>query len=571
MSFQEELKEYILSQGATDVGFSRPGDGDFGECEYAVSIVVKLSESIVDEIEDEPTHTYFNHYRTVNSFIDELLLKTGLFLDRHGYKYITVAASQSINKKGEWNYNGRYSHKRAAVHAGLGTIGKNSMFLHNQYGTAVRLGTIFTNCKFDVPDALPQSKCGKCSRCVDACPAHAITGREWTPECTRDDMFIPERCSEYMKKAFQHIGRGAVCGICMKVCPSYKDTTVRRTADMFYNKPIFFERNRVFRVYTGGALFADFFGDKREDGFYPEEWVASSVRALNEGHDDEYEGVSKIEGSEMHLNDAIKAYGREILGEKKNIGVLTKILDSAIRLPAQAHPDRAFAKEHFGSVYGKQEAWLILGTRPGAKLFYGFKNGVTRQQLEQAVEKSEDDKEIMASLMESYEVKAGDIVFIPAGIAHAIGEGCLLLEVQEPTDFTIQPERWCGEYRLSDNEMYIGLDKKTALDCFKMDLKHEIPLEKLCISDSNGVKIESAIDGRFTDCFSLEIVTFTGGEYTLDKCAGVYVVTDGEGIIKGENYERVIKKGDYFLLPRSAAGEYKIYSDSMTLAAAEGY
>ena len=56
--------------------------------------------------------------------------------------------------------------------------------------------------------------------------------------------------------------------------------------------------------------------------------------------------------------------------------------------------------------------------------------------------------------------------FIPAKAVHAIGPGCLILEVQEPTDFTIQPERWCGDYHLSDNEMYIGLNKDDALSVF---------------------------------------------------------------------------------------------------------
>ncbi|MCM1363789.1 MAG: epoxyqueuosine reductase [Faecalibacterium sp.] len=215
---QQELKEFLINEGAADVGFCKVEDGDFGECVYAVSIAVRLSEAIVDEIELEPTHTYFNHYRTVNSFIDSLLLKSGLFLQRRGYKYITVAASQSINKDG-WNYNGRYSHKKAAVLAGLGTIGKSSMFLHKKYGASVRLGTVFTNCEFDVNDVKPISICGKCTKCVDACPSGAIKGTEWTIGCTRDDMFDPQKCSEYMKKQFKHIGRGAVCGICMKVCP----------------------------------------------------------------------------------------------------------------------------------------------------------------------------------------------------------------------------------------------------------------------------------------------------------------------------------------------------------------
>jgi hypothetical protein len=57
-------------------------------------------------------------------------------------------------------------------------------------------------------------------------------------------------------------------------------------------------------------------------------------------------------------------------------------------------------------------------------------------------------------------------------MVHAIGCGCLLLEVQEPTDFTIQPERWCGEYKLSDREMYLGLDREKALECFDMGKKY---------------------------------------------------------------------------------------------------
>ena len=47
----------------------------------------------------------------------------------------------------------------------------------------------------------------------------AIKGHEWTPDSAREDIIDAKACSDYMKRAFQHIGRGAVCGICMRVCP----------------------------------------------------------------------------------------------------------------------------------------------------------------------------------------------------------------------------------------------------------------------------------------------------------------------------------------------------------------
>ena len=217
MGIQNELKEYLLSQGASDVGFAKIDDSDTN-LGYAVSIVVRLSPAIVDEITDEPTHTYFNHYRSVNALIDQLLLKAGLFLQRHRYRYITVAASQSVNKDG-WNYRGRYSHKEAARLAGLGSIGKNSMFFHKDFGCSVRLGTLFTDCEFELPQEIMTCNCGECHLCRDACPANAISGRKWEVGVPREEMFDPEKCSNFMKQKFKRIGRGAVCGICMKVCP----------------------------------------------------------------------------------------------------------------------------------------------------------------------------------------------------------------------------------------------------------------------------------------------------------------------------------------------------------------
>lgn len=164
----------------------------------------------------------------------------------------------------------------------------------------------------------------------------------------------------------------------------------------------------------------------------------------------------------------------------------------------------------------------------------------------------------MEELLESFPVKTGDVIYIPAKMVHAIGAGCLLLEVQEPTDFTIQPERWCGDYRLSDNEMYLGLDKKTALECFDMEKTFPAPLTPVTVSECDGVKYESLIDERMTTSFNVRTVTLSGGEFNLDKGATIYVVTEGNGTITAEGYKKEIKKGDYFFMPVAAKDKFTV-------------
>lgn len=228
MKIEEELKNFLFENGVADVGFTCVSDGPFGEKSYAMSIAVKLSDAVVDEIEGEPTHTYFHHYRTVNAFIDRIILQCGFILEKRGYKYIPVGASQSINKDG-WNYLARYSHKKIACLAGMGGIGKNSLFLHKKYGARVRLGTLFTDCPFEVRENEYFSPCTQCDICVKKCPSGAISGKLWQAGMEREEVFDPEKCSKYMKKEFQHIGRGAVCGICMKECPVYKGVKTDET------------------------------------------------------------------------------------------------------------------------------------------------------------------------------------------------------------------------------------------------------------------------------------------------------------------------------------------------------
>ena len=240
-------------------------------------------------------------------------------------------------------------------------------------------------------------------------------------------------------------------------------------------EPIIFERNRVYRVYKGGMPYKELFNDHHDDGtdnMFPEEWVASKVKAINSKYFGERDGVSIVKGTSLFFDDLLKDYKEELLGDR-NYDCLVKFLDSAVRLPFQVHPTKEFSRRYFNSDYGKTEAWLVVATRPNAKLYFGFKDKITKEQLSILEERSEIEKDVMGNLLAGVEAKVGDIWLIKAGLVHAIGAGCTIIEIQEPTDFTIQPERWCSNYHLSHKEEYIGLEKETALDAINYDIYGE--------------------------------------------------------------------------------------------------
>ncbi len=182
----------------------------------AVSVMVPLSKGVMSQVVTAPTVTYFSHYRSVNRMIDLILTSLCLELEGNGYASIPVAASQSDP---EGYYSGVFSHKIAAGLSGKGGIGKNALFIHKDYGSMVRLGTVLTEAPLQCEETLPVSPCDTCQICKRTCPAMAIEGRNWTAENPELPLIDAKACSDYMKAAFHNIGRGVVCGLCITCCP----------------------------------------------------------------------------------------------------------------------------------------------------------------------------------------------------------------------------------------------------------------------------------------------------------------------------------------------------------------
>ena len=220
---EKEIEKLLLSKGANLVGFSSLGDkapADFPEYRYAITIVRKLSDAVVKTIDKRPSMMYFQHYRITNTKLDLLALDAIDFIESKGYSAFPIAASQSTPDNKE-AYRGVFPHKTGAVLSGLGYIGKNGLLITDEYGSKIRMATVLTDMPLKPTRPLKEDGCGSCTICKDACPAKAITGMPYVNGAERATIFDAKRCSEHMK-TYKDVGRGAVCGICMRVCPKNK-------------------------------------------------------------------------------------------------------------------------------------------------------------------------------------------------------------------------------------------------------------------------------------------------------------------------------------------------------------
>ncbi len=220
--YEKELEKILKEAGADLVGFSSLGENrspEHPEYGYAVTIVRKLSRAVIKTINSAPTMEYFQHYRATNARLDSIALDAVSFIENAGYLALPVAASQSTpDKKDE--YRGIFPHKTGAVLSGLGFIGKNGLLI-TEYGSAVRLASVLTDMPLSAQKEIKPCLCGDCQICKNACPAGAITGELYVNGAERSTIFDAKKCSEHMK-TYKNIGRGAVCGICISVCPYNK-------------------------------------------------------------------------------------------------------------------------------------------------------------------------------------------------------------------------------------------------------------------------------------------------------------------------------------------------------------
>lgn len=295
--------------------------------------------------------------------------------------------------------------------------------------------------------------------------------------------------------------------------------------------------NRVRRTYRGGGRIDVFTGFHPEaDGeMRPEDWMASTVTAFNGKVEIEGEGLGRI------------ADGRLVKDAIGQLPILVKLLDSDERLVIQAHPTVPFAKARMHSDVGKTECWYFLpGTAPDACVYLGFKPGITREKWVEAFEAQAG----LLDCLHRIPVAPGDFVFVNGGVPHAIGGGCFMIELQEPSDLMVVAERVTPSGReIPEAKIHGGLGLEGMFDVYAYD---GMTCEDVC-----SRYVRRGVGGRIlgpelTDKFSMWRLA-DGESVSPTRECGVAVVTGGNGTLNGV----AVHKGDRLVF----AGERKLKLD----------
>ncbi|WP_310550860.1 type I phosphomannose isomerase catalytic subunit [Paenibacillus glufosinatiresistens] len=313
--------------------------------------------------------------------------------------------------------------------------------------------------------------------------------------------------------------------------------------------PLKFQPDFQERVWGGRAL--ERFGLDLPDGVIGEGWMIA----------DHPNGVSTVVNGELAglgLDAVREKLGRDWFGSKgykedARFPLLVKLLDCNDDLSVQVHPTDDYEGLPQGEL-GKTEMWYVLDAKPGAKIIYGLKEGVDREQLREALESGN----VMDTLQE-VPVSAGDTFYIPAGTVHALCAGVLVAEIQQNSDTT---------YRIYDYNRP-GLDGKPR----ELHIEHSLNVTAYEGAGATSMKTDGAKPGEWlrlahSPYFIVE-KGLVGEKWDLSAAPDsftILVICEGSGHLTWEGGSQPYAAGECYLIPASLSS-YAIEGQSTLLRA----
>ena len=251
------------------------------------------------------------------------------------------------------------------------------------------------------------------------------------------------------------------------------------------------------------------------------------------------DGQSLVEG--VPLYEAVTKEP-EVLGTKcpvKDIPLLIKFIDAKQDLSIQVHPDDEYARRVEGD-NGKTEMWYILEADPGAHIFLGTNKFMTREEFMAHI----DDHTIMNDL-NLVPVKRGDIFLVRSGTLHAIGGGCLLIEIQERSNVTY---RVYDYDRRDKNGNTRELHVEKALEVTNLEPYEYKTREEAILSDNRDGAVELLRETEYFHTYSYLVRHQLSFEADVTSFVSL-TMTEGEGVVEAGNEMEILKQGDSLFIP----------------------
>lgn len=216
---EREIAQIATSHSCTLYGFADLDGltpGELTRFHRGISFIFQMEPWVMAQLTKGPTDAYSVLYNQVNLRIDALADDVVRALDRIGHQ---AWALPSSTRSDPVNIRDDFQHKTTATRAGLGWVGKNCQLLTKPWGPWVRLGTVLTDAPLIPADPVEKSLCGKCTQCIESCPAEALKGGSWSPGVERDVILDAWACDRFKKTHFHNYHGGHNCGICTQACP----------------------------------------------------------------------------------------------------------------------------------------------------------------------------------------------------------------------------------------------------------------------------------------------------------------------------------------------------------------
>lgn len=348
-----------------------------------------------------------------------------------------------------------------------------------------------------------------------------------------------------------------------------------------YQQPFRLLPNRVWRTYQGGRVLDQIEGKVNPaDSHFPEDWVGSATRAINPGREhlqDEGIGVAQsADGQHFAMTELLSASPVDALGAAHVAAfgaqpqLLVKLLDSAMRLHIQAHPNVAWARQHLNANSGKTESWWILQTRDDdAYVYLGFQQPPAPPAWKRIVETQDFDA--MLACFERIPVAPGDLLLVEGGIPHAIGPGITMVEIQEPTDFVVRCEYAHGGATLPESARTMGLGLQRVLDLFDYTQypAHEVktrfgPRPQVLMQTAGGAET-ALLAAPQTDRLEVRKVECNGDfALQMDGRFSTLIVLKGSGLLHANGVALPLQPWSRIFLPAAVDGA--MLSGALTLA-----